>query len=269
MIAMFAFCGYARRPKIKRHAKTQCGHGHNQNDAARRGPLSHCGPHISSEEFEDEISRIGPMRAEGPRFFHKAPLYLWTFSIRQGLGIVASSNADQNWRQWPFATTRVRTRRHTTLLSERGAFTDGICDASLSLESQADSLPDGQDYKPVQKHFVNIFSAQAHGRFNSRPIKPEISAKIVVSAGEELLDGGELADTGAEPFGGDGGSEQHDRGENDDEGEPGAARGFGCRRGGKERADGESHDNPSDVGGVADAGDGRAEDQIVSDEGTE
>jgi len=137
------------------------------------------------------------------------------------------------------------------------------------LESQADSLPDGQDYKPEQKHFVNIFSAQAHGRFNSRPIKPEISAKIVVSAGEELLDGGELADTGAEPFGGDGGSEQHDRGENDDEGEPGAARGFGCRRGGKERADGESHDNPSDVGGVADAGDGRAEDQIVSDEGTE
>src|SRR6267378_7110105 len=70
------------------------------------------------------------MRAEGPRFFHKAPLYLWTFSIRQGLGIVASSNADQNWRQWPFATTRVRTRRHTTLLSERGAFTDGICEAS-------------------------------------------------------------------------------------------------------------------------------------------
>src|SRR5882672_4538512 len=177
MIAMFAFCGYARRPKIKRHAKTQCGHGHNQNDAARRGPLSHCGPHISSEEFEDEISRIGPMRAEGPRFFHKAPLYLWTFSIRQGLGIVASSNADQNWRQWPFATTRVRTRRHTTLLSERGAFTDGICEASLSLESQADSLPDGQDYKPAQKHFVDIFSAQAHGRFNSRRLNRKFQRK--------------------------------------------------------------------------------------------
>jgi len=83
------------------------------------------------------------------------------------------------------------------------------------------------------------------------------------------LDRSEFADTGAEPFGGDGGSEQHDRGENDDEGEAGAARGFGCRRGGKERADGESHNNPSDVGGVADAGDGRAEDQIVSDEGAE
>ncbi len=92
---------------------------------------------------------------------------------------------------------------------------------------------------------------------------------IVVSIGEELLDGGKLADAGAEPFGGDGGSEQNDRGESDDEGEAGAARGFGCGRGGKERTDGESHDKPSDVGGVADAGDGRAEDQIVSDEGAE
>jgi len=90
---------------------------------------------------------------------------------------VASSNADQNGRQWPFATTRVRTRRHTTLLSERGAFTDGICEASLSLESQAESLPGGQDYKPAQRHFVNIFSAQAHRRFNSRPIGPETSEK--------------------------------------------------------------------------------------------
>jgi hypothetical protein len=34
-------------------------------------------------------------------------------------------------------------------------------------------------------------------------------------AGEELLDGGELADTGAEPFGDDGGSAQNDRGESD------------------------------------------------------
>ena len=109
---------------------------------------------------------------------------------------MASSNADQNGRQWPIATTRVRTRRHTTLLSERGA-TDGICEASLSLESQADSLPGGQDYKPAQKHFVSIFSAQAHGKFNSRPIELEISGKIVVSAGEELLDGSEFADTGA------------------------------------------------------------------------
>ncbi len=137
------------------------------------------------------------------------------------------------------------------------------------MESQADSLPDGQDYKPAQKHFVNIFSAQAHGRFNSRPIKPEISAKIVVSGGEELPDGGELADTSAEPFGGNGGGEQHHRGESDEEGEAGAARGFGCCRGGKERADGESHDKPSDVSGVADAGDGRSEYQIVSDEGAE
>ena len=142
-----------------------------------RRPLSHCGPHTSCEEFEDGIGRIGPMRAEGPSFFHKAPLYLWTFSIRQGTGIVASSNADQNWRQCPFATTRVRRRRHTTLLSERGAFTDGICEASLTLESQADSLPDAQDYMPAQKHFVNIFSAQPLGRFDSRPLGPETSGK--------------------------------------------------------------------------------------------
>src|SRR6266436_967783 len=33
-------------------------------------------------------------------------------------------------------TTRVQTRRHTTLLSERGAFTDGICAASLSRKAQ-------------------------------------------------------------------------------------------------------------------------------------
>ena len=117
--------------------------------------------------------------------------------MRQGMGIVAYSNADQNGRQWPIATTRVRTRRHTTLLSERGAFTDGICEASLSLESQADNQSGRQDYKPAQKHFVSIFSAQAHDRFNSRPLGPETSEKIIVSAGEELLDGGELADTGA------------------------------------------------------------------------
>ncbi len=92
---------------------------------------------------------------------------------------------------------------------------------------------------------------------------------IVVSVGEEFLDGGKLADTGAEPFGGNGGGEQHHGGESDEEGEAGAARGFGCRRGGEERADGESHDKPSDVGGVAYAGDGRSEYQIVSDKGTE
>src|SRR6266436_9275018 len=151
--------------------------------------------------------------SRGPVSFIKHLFIFGLFQYAEGMDIVASSNAYQNWRQCPFATTRVRTRRHTTLLSERGAFTEGVCEASLSLEGQADSLPGGPDYKPAQKHFVNIFSAQAHGRFNSRPIKPEISAKIVVSAGEELLDGGELADTGAEPFGGDGGSEQHDRGE--------------------------------------------------------
>ncbi len=33
-------------------------------------------------------------------------------------------------------TTRVHTRRHTTLLSERGAFTDGLCAASLSRKAR-------------------------------------------------------------------------------------------------------------------------------------
>src|SRR5713101_3566255 len=65
------------------------------------------------------------------------------------------------------ATARVRTRRHTTLLSERGSFTDGICEAPPSLESQAVSLPGRQDYKPVQKHFVNIFSTAPQDRLNS------------------------------------------------------------------------------------------------------
>src|SRR6266480_2996582 len=75
------------------------------------------------------------------------------------------------------ATTSVQTRRHATLLSKRGAFTNGICEASLSLESQADSLTGGQDYKLAQRHFVNIFSAQENGRFNSRPIGRETSEK--------------------------------------------------------------------------------------------
>src|SRR6266436_3773628 len=65
-------------------------------------------------------------------------------------------------------TTRVRARRHTTLLSERGASTDWICAASLSPDSQAESPADGKDYKPVRKHFVNIFSTYPRARLNSR-----------------------------------------------------------------------------------------------------
>src|SRR6266849_5236812 len=44
---------------------------------------------------------LSAMQVEGPSFFHKAPLYLWTLSIRRGMGIAASSNADQKWRRWP------------------------------------------------------------------------------------------------------------------------------------------------------------------------
>ncbi len=92
---------------------------------------------------------------------------------------------------------------------------------------------------------------------------------VGISVGEELPNGGELADSGAEPFSGDRGGEQHDRRESYDEREAAAARGFGRSCGGEERANGESHDEAPEVGGVADAGDGRAEDQIVSDEGAE
>src|SRR5438445_220665 len=70
--------------------------------------------------------------------------------------------------------TGVRARRHTTLLSERGALTDGICTASLSLESQAESPAGGQDYKPAQKYSVNIFSTQPRTRFNSRWARPAV-----------------------------------------------------------------------------------------------
>ena len=66
-------------------------------------------------------------------------------------------------------TTRVWARRHhTTLLSERGASTDAICVASLSPDSQAESPAEGKDYKPVRKHFVNIFSTYPRARLNSR-----------------------------------------------------------------------------------------------------
>src|SRR6267143_2636885 len=47
------------------------------------------------------------------------------------------------------------TRRHTTLLSERGAFTDGICDASLTLESQADLT--GQIISPRKSILLTFF----------------------------------------------------------------------------------------------------------------
>src|SRR5260370_37923010 len=73
------------------------------------------------------------------------------------------------------ATARVRTRRHTTLLWERGSFTDGICEAPLSLESQAVSLPGGQDYKPAQQHFVSIFSTAPQDRFNWRGACPVLT----------------------------------------------------------------------------------------------
>src|SRR5258708_39125871 len=53
-------------------------------------------------------------------------------------------------------STCIRTRRHTTLLSERGPFTDGICEASLSLGSQANSLPGDPDYSPAIRSLESI-----------------------------------------------------------------------------------------------------------------
>jgi len=60
------------------------------------------------------------------------------------------------------------TRRHATLLSERDTFTDGICGAALSLESELDSLPGEQDYKPAQAYFVDISFDSAAGQKFSR-----------------------------------------------------------------------------------------------------
>src|SRR6267154_3695119 len=76
------------------------------------------------------------------------------------------------------AIARVRTRRHTTLPAEPGAFTDRICDAPLSFGGRQDSLPSTQDYKPARKHFVIIFSAQPRARFNSRWACPAVDLTV-------------------------------------------------------------------------------------------
>ncbi len=83
-----------------------------------------------------------------------------------------------------------------------------------------------------------------------------------------MLDGGDFAVGGAEALGGDGGSDQHDGGEGDDEGETTAAGRFVGGGGWEERTDGCSHDQAADVSGVADTGK-CAKGQIVGDESAE
>src|ERR1700674_2432046 len=81
-----------------------------------------------------------------------------------------------------------------------------------------------------------------------------------------MLGGGESGDAGAETLCGNGRADKHDRRESDGHRESSAARGFGgcCRR--QERANGETHEQAAEVGGVADAGNCGAVDQIVKNE---
>jgi hypothetical protein len=83
-----------------------------------------------------------------------------------------------------------------------------------------------------------------------------------------MLDGGDFAVGEAEALGGNSGSDQHDGGEGDDEGETTAAGRFVGGGGREERADGCSHGEAADVSGVADAGK-CAKGQIIGDESAE
>src|SRR6267143_4966912 len=90
-----------------------------------------------------------------------------------------------------------------------------------------------------------------------------------LAGGDGMLGGGKSGDAGAEMLGGNGGADKHDRRESDGHGEPSAARGFrGCRRR-QDRADGETHEEAAEVGGVADARNCGTVDQIIEDERTQ
>ena len=54
-------------------------------------------------------------------------------------------------------TTRVQTRRHTTLLSERGAFTDGICAASLSRKTRRKTQLADKIIRPPKSILLTLF----------------------------------------------------------------------------------------------------------------
>src|SRR5258705_10980785 len=85
-------------------------------------------------------------------------------------------------------TAGVRARRHTTLLSERGALTGRMYAASFSRESQAESPACGQYYKPAQKHSVNIFSTLPRADLIRvmRPSRPQSATRICVLAESQI-----------------------------------------------------------------------------------
>src|SRR6266566_835918 len=91
------------------------------------------------------------------------------------------------------ATTSVQTRRHATLLSKRGAFTEGSARPHSRWKARRTAYLAGKIISP-RKSILHIFSAQAHDRSNSRPIGPETSEKAhpsqripsVISAAEFL-----------------------------------------------------------------------------------
>jgi len=106
-----------------------------------------------------------------PVFFIKHPFIFGLFNTpRPGYrGLVQTHSELEvsckgDHRGCRVVTARIRTRRHATLLSARDAFTDGICGAALSVESQLDSLPGGQDYKPAQVYVVDISFDSAAGQ---------------------------------------------------------------------------------------------------------
>ncbi len=79
-----------------------------------------------------------------PVFFIKHP-FIFGLSIRQGLVIVASSKCTQNWRLAARAIIAVAVSR----LHAFGREGMPPFSRNETLESQLDSLPGGQDYKPV------------------------------------------------------------------------------------------------------------------------
>ena len=94
-----------------------------------------------------------------PVSFIKHP-FIFGLSIRQGLVIVASSKCTQNWRLAARAIIAVAVSR----LHAFGREGMPPFSRNETLESQLDSLPGGQDYKPAQMYFVDISFDSAAGQ---------------------------------------------------------------------------------------------------------
>src|SRR2546422_10504665 len=104
------------------------------------------------------------MQVEGPGFFHKAPLYLWTFQFAKA------------WLSWPLLMQiriadqlrRLSSQlpcRYCTRSDEkachpslgRGALTDGICAASLSPEAKRKARLAGKIISPPKSILLTFF----------------------------------------------------------------------------------------------------------------